>query len=184
MLNLANTITLGRLIAVPFIVWQILDGHHALAFWLFVAAGVSDGVDGFLAKRCGMETMLGRYLDPIADKVLLVSLFVALGWQNILPVWLVLLVASRDFLIIGAVLLSGALDHAVEIRPTLVSKLNTVMQIALVSWILAHFAFDFGGLADTTTTIMIILTAVTTAVSWLRYLVIWLKDMAGMEQGS
>ncbi|MCW0181057.1 CDP-alcohol phosphatidyltransferase family protein [Zavarzinia sp.] len=183
MLNLANMITLGRLGAVPVIVWLILEQHHAAAFWLFVGAGVSDGVDGFLAKRCGMETALGRYLDPLADKALLVSLFVTLGWQHILPIWLVLLVISRDFLIIGAVLLAGVLDHDVEIRPTFVSKLNTVVQIALVSWVLAHFAFGFGDIADIGTSVMIGVTALTTAISWYRYLVIWLRDMSGMEQG-
>lgn len=183
MLNLANMITLGRLGAVPVIVWLILEQHHAAAFWLFVGAGISDAVDGFLAKRCGMETALGRYLDPIADKALLVSLFVTLGWQHILPIWLVLLVISRDFLIIGAVLLSGAIGHTVEIRPAFVSKLNTVVQIALVSWILAQFAFGFGDIADSATSVMIGATALTTAISWYRYLVIWLKDMSGMEQG-
>ena len=181
MINLANLITLGRLVAVPVIVWCLIDQRHGTAFWIFVAAGISDGVDGFLAKRCGMETALGRYLDPIADKALLVSIYITLGWQTYVPVWLVLLVVTRDLLIVGAVLLSAAMDFAVEIRPTMVSKLNTVMQIALVVWVLAHFAFGFPPVADLVRDILVWLVAATTTISWYRYLVIWLTDMSGRE---
>ena len=129
MVNLANLITIGRLIAVPFIVWLLVSQNHAMAFWLFVAAGISDGIDGYLAKHWGMATTLGRYLDPVADKALLVSIYVTLGWQGYLPSWLVLMVASRDVLIIGAIVISGLMGHDLEIRPTPVSKLNTVVQI-------------------------------------------------------
>lgn len=181
MVNLANAITLGRLVTVPVIVWMLVIGRHDAAFWLFVIAGVSDGVDGFLAKRCGMETALGRYLDPIADKALLVSIYAALGLQGHLPSWLVIMVIARDVLIVGAVLLSSALDHPVEIRPTFVSKVNTTVQIVLIVWVLAHFAFDFSPLADDVTIVLVWMVGVTTAVSWYRYLVIWLDDMSGME---
>lgn len=182
MINLANAITLGRLVAVPVIIWMLVAGHRDAAFWLFVVAGISDAVDGFLAKRCGMETALGRYLDPIADKALLVSIYCTLGLQGYLPNWLVILVISRDVLIVGAVLLSSAVDQPVEIRPTLVSKANTVAQIMLAVWILAHFAFDFSPLADNVTGVLVWSVAVTTAVSWYRYLVIWLDDMSRMER--
>ncbi|PWR24095.1 CDP-alcohol phosphatidyltransferase [Zavarzinia compransoris] len=182
-MNLANLITIGRLIAVPFIVWLLLSQNHATAFWLFVAAGVSDGIDGYLAKHWGMATALGRYLDPIADKALLVSIYATLGWQGHLPSWLVLMVVSRDLLIIGAILLSGMLGHAVEIRPAPVSKLNTVVQIGLVVWVLAHFAFDFSPVADTVTWILIWSVTVTVLLSLYRYLVIWLNGIADLEAG-
>ena len=101
-----NVISLGRLLSVPLTVWVILQGYFVVAFGIFVAAGVSDAVDGFLAKRFGMETELGRYLDPLADKALLVAVFITLGQMGYLPVWLVILVVSRDVLIIGGVLLT------------------------------------------------------------------------------
>jgi len=183
MVNLANLITLGRLGSVPVIVWLLLEQRYVTAFWLFVIAGISDGIDGVLAKRFGMETTLGRYLDPLADKALLVSIYVALGLQLYLPKWLVLLVVSRDLLIIGAILLAGALGRRVAIHPTMISKINTVAQIALIGWVLAHFAFGLSERADTITTILIWAVAATTVASWYRYLIIWLNDMAGMEQG-
>lgn len=183
MVNLANLITIGRLIAVPFIVWLLVSQNHAMAFWLFVAAGISDGIDGYLAKHWGMATTLGRYLDPVADKALLVSIYVTLGWQGYLPSWLVLMVASRDVLIIGAIVISGLMGHDLEIRPTPVSKLNTVVQIALAVWILAHFAFDFSPVADTVAWMLIWSVTVTVLLSLYRYLVIWLSGIAGMEAG-
>lgn len=183
MVNLANLITLGRLGSVPVIVWLLLEQRYVTAFWVFVLAGLSDGVDGILAKRFGMETALGRYLDPIADKALLVSIYVALGLQLLLPKWLVILVVSRDLLIVGAVLLASAVGRDVDIRPTLISKTNTALQIALISWVLAHFAFGLTEMADTITIVLIWAVAVTTAASWYRYLIIWLNHMAGMEHG-
>src|ERR1043165_2429801 len=100
-----------------------------IAFVLFLAAGISDAVDGFLAKRFGMATELGAYLDPLADKAMLVSIYVALGITGALPAWLVILVVSRDIMIVGAVILSWVVDKPVPLRPLPVSKLNTVAQI-------------------------------------------------------
>ena len=84
-INLPNFITLGRVISVPFIFWLLLTGQAKAAFLLFVAAGISDAVDGFLAKRYQMQTALGAYLDPLADKLLIVSIYVALGAREQLP---------------------------------------------------------------------------------------------------
>ena len=96
-----------------------------IAFLLFLAAGVSDAVDGFLAKRFGMTTELGAYLDPLADKVLIVSIYVTLGINDVIPRWLVILVVSRDILIVGGIMLSWVIGKPVKIKPLLVSKLNT-----------------------------------------------------------
>ncbi|MDP7602480.1 MAG: CDP-alcohol phosphatidyltransferase family protein, partial [Alphaproteobacteria bacterium] len=120
-----NVISLGRLLSVPLTVWVILQGYFVVAFGIFVAAGVSDAVDGFLAKRFGMETELGRYLDPLADKALLVAVFITLGQMGYLPVWLVILVVSRDVLIIGGVLLTYIFFDGMRPRPVLISKINT-----------------------------------------------------------
>jgi len=104
--NLPNLITLARILSVPIVVWAIAANEMLLAFVLFLAAGVSDAVDGYLAKRFGMESELGAYLDPLADKVLIVSIYVALGVSEAAPRWLVILVVSRDIMIVGAIMLS------------------------------------------------------------------------------
>ena len=102
-LTFPNLITLARILLVPVLVWAIASGEMLIAFLLFLVAGVSDLVDGFLAKRFGMTSEIGAYLDPLADKVLIVSIYVALGITGAIPRWLVILVVSRDIMIVGAV---------------------------------------------------------------------------------
>src|ERR1700719_3742494 len=105
-LSIPNLITLARILSVPVMVWAIVTGWMLAAFLLFLAAGVSDAIDGYLAKRFGMTSELGAYLDPLADKALIVSIYVTLGISGDMPRWLVILVVSRDIMIVGAVLLS------------------------------------------------------------------------------
>ena len=107
-LSIPNLITLGRILLVPVVVWAIASGEQYIwiAFVLFLAAGVSDAVDGYLAKRFHMTTELGAYLDPLADKALIVSIYLTLGIKGLIPGWLVILVVSRDIMIVGAVMLS------------------------------------------------------------------------------
>lgn len=114
-----------------------------LAFVLFLAAGVSDGVDGFLAKRFNMATELGALLDPLADKALIVSIYVALSFSDALPRWVVILVVSRDILIIGGFLLAMLIDRPMPVRPHPVSKLNTVAQILLAGLVLGSLGLHF-----------------------------------------
>ena len=115
--NLPNLISLMRLLLVPLTVWLILSNAYALAFATFLVAGISDGFDGFLARRFDWRTRLGAYLDPLADKALVVSVFVTLGLLKMIPAWLVIMVVSRDALIVGAVVLSRLIDHPVKVRP-------------------------------------------------------------------
>ncbi len=131
LLTLANAITLARLCAVPATVWLVLHGHSLAAFALFAAAGISDGIDGWLARRHG-PTRIGAVLDPVADKALLVSAYVTLAAVNEVPDWLAILVVFRDLVIVGGVLVLALLDQRIEIRPLLLSKLNTVLQILLI----------------------------------------------------
>src|SRR5664280_1460628 len=105
-LSIPNLITLGRILLVPIVVWAIASGTMWIAFVLFLAASVSDAVDGFLAKRFNMTTELGAYLDPLADKALIVSIYLTLGVSDLIPRWLVILVVSRDILIVGGIMLS------------------------------------------------------------------------------
>ena len=127
----------------PIIIWAIASDQMALAFAVFIIAGVSDAVDGFLAKRFHMTGELGALLDPSADKALLVSIFIALGIWGAIPRWLVILVVSRDFMIVGAVIVSWLFDRPVPMKPSMVSKLNTVAQVALAALVLASLGFDF-----------------------------------------
>jgi cardiolipin synthase len=173
--NLPNLITLARILSVPLVVWAIASGEMLIAFVLFVAAGVSDAVDGYLAKRFHMATELGAYLDPIADKALLVSIYVALGISNLIPRWLVILVVSRDIMIVGAVMLSWLIGKPVEVKPLLVSKLNTVAQILFAGLVLGSLGlrFDPGWLRELGLTAVAVLTLLSVSVyvrEWVRHL--------------
>ena len=142
-LSIPNLITLGRILLVPIVVWAIATpGAMWIAFVLFVAAGVSDAVDGFLAKRFDMTTELGAYLDPLADKALIVSIYISLGINEAIPRWLVILVVSRDILIVGGIMLSWVMGNPLKIKPLLVSKLNTVAQIMFACVVLGSLGFD------------------------------------------
>jgi cardiolipin synthase (CMP-forming) len=141
--NLPNLLTIIRILLVPVVVWALSQQAFALAFTLFVAAGITDGLDGYLARRFNWHSALGAILDPLADKALLVSIYVTLAVLRELPVWLAMLVVTRDVLIVGAVLLARFLQQDVDVRPAFVSKANTVAQIVFAAYILAHLAFDF-----------------------------------------
>ena len=147
-LNLPNLITVARILMVPVVVWAIASRQMQIAFLLFLAAGVSDAVDGFLAKRFGMASELGAHLDPLADKALIVSIYVALGITDAIPRWVVILVVSRDILIVGGVMFAWFLDKPMLVKPLLVSKLNTAAQIVFASLVLASLAFGFAGPAE------------------------------------
>jgi cardiolipin synthase (CMP-forming) len=132
LLTLPNAITFARLCAVPLAVWLVLRHDLGLAFGLFVAAGATDAVDGWLARH-GRASAVGAVLDPVADKVLLVSMYVTLASVDVLPAWIAILVVFRDLLIVGGVLLLGVVGQPVPIRPLFISKVNTVLQILLVA---------------------------------------------------
>lgn len=178
-MSIPNLITLGRIILVPIVFWLLLNGQLQAAFLAFVVAGISDAIDGFLAKRFGWETELGAYLDPIADKLLIVCIFVALGVTARLPSWLVILVVSRDVLIVIAIVLSWLLNHPTPMKPLAVSKMNTVAQIVLAATVLAHEAFQLN--LRGAVVVLIWLTAATTLASLVAYLRIWLRHMTLYE---
>src|SRR5215216_3457771 len=157
-LTIPNLITLGRILLVPVVVWAITAGEMRIAFALFLAAGLTDAVDGFLAKRFGMTTELGAYLDPLADKAMIVSIYVALGIAEALPRWLVILVVSRDIMIVSAIILSWLIDKRVKLKPLTVSKLNTVAQIVLALLVLASRGYNFD--AEPALTILMALVAI------------------------
>ncbi len=141
--SLPNIITITRLLLVPVIVSMIVDGEWSSAFVTFVIAGVSDAADGWLAKTFDLRTELGAFLDPLADKTLLVSIYVALGIAHVIPPTLAILVVSRDVMIVGGVITSRLLGNPIEIRPLFVSKVNTTAQIGFAAVVLAVKAFGF-----------------------------------------
>ncbi|MCK0195445.1 CDP-alcohol phosphatidyltransferase family protein [Ancylobacter sp. 6x-1] len=175
-MNVPNIITIGRIFLVPVVVWAIGAHQYALAFWLFLAAGISDGIDGFIAKRFDLASELGAYLDPLADKALLVSIYVTLALAGVLPVWLAIAVVSRDIMIVGAVILSWGLDKPVAIRPLVISKLNTTAQIGFAALILATLGFglDPGRALE----VGMVLVGSLTACSALAYLCEWARHVA------
>ncbi len=179
-MTIPNYITILRLILVPFVIWSMATGQMMLALVGFVVAGVSDGVDGFIARRFNMRSELGTYLDPIADKLLLVSVFLALAFVGAIPVWLVVLVVSRDAMIVSGVMLSTVMGNPVEMRPLFVSKANTAAQIILVAVILAHLAFKTEW--DFLRRPLIVSVAILTVASAMAYLVTWLRHMADDDE--
>jgi cardiolipin synthase len=161
-------------------VWLILSGEMTAAFWLFVAAGISDGVDGFLAKHFKAESVLGSYLDPIADKVMLVCIYVTLGIEGHIAVWLVILVVFRDALIVGGALLSQMLGRLITMKPLFISKVNTAAQILLAAVVLAKLGIDFSLLG--TEVALEIFVGGTTLFSGAMYLVKWLTGSGEFVQ--
>lgn len=174
--NLPNLISLMRLLLVPFTVWLIISDAYGWAFITFMVAGVSDGIDGYLARRFDWRTRLGAYLDPLADKALLVSVYVTLGLLREIPAWLVIIVVSRDALIVGAVVLSRLMDHPVHVAPLMISKVNTLAQISFAVAVLGvaaagrplGFLVEYGSIP----------VGLLTVLSGAAYLNAWLRHMA------
>jgi cardiolipin synthase len=173
--NLPNLITLARLLMTPVAVSMIVSQRFVAAFLIFLLAGATDGVDGFIAKRFNLRSELGAYLDALADKALLSSIYVTLAIYGWLPPALVILVVSRDTMILAAILISWLLDKPVEIRPVAISKINTVAQIALAGFALGARAFGFDG--DWIETGLVWVVAVSTLGSGGVYIAQWLEHM-------
>ncbi len=174
-----NIISFGRLAAVPLAVWLILDDRILTAFWLFVAAGVSDAVDGFIAKRFHAVTLLGSFLDPLADKVLLVSVYITLGVVGYLDNWLVILVVFRDLLIVGGALVFQTMTQSLVMQPLFISKINTVAQILLAALVLGAVGYNLD--AGMVLSTMLGVVAITTLLSGVMYVVKWTRKANAME---
>ena len=178
-MGIPNIITLGRILLVPFIVWAIASSQMEIAFAIFIVAGVSDAIDGFLAKRFNMASELGALLDPLADKALLVSIYVSLGIWGALPRWIVILVVSRDIMIVSAVIVSWLFGKPIPMKPLMVSKLNTAAQVAFAALVLASLGFGFNPAPYDL--ILMGFVTVFTLVSVSLYLVEWVRHMSTIE---
>ena len=180
-MNIPNLISLGRLLAAPVLVWLILDARLTEAFVLFIAAGVSDAVDGFIAKRFNAETAFGKFLDPLADKALLVCVYVSLAQADLLAIWLAIMVVFRDAVIVGGAILFHTLSHSLTMRPLRISKVNTAAQIVLAATILGVSGFGVEGALFID--VLVYVVAATTLISGTMYVARWSRAAALLENG-
>ena len=183
-MNLPNLITISRLLLTPYIVWLLLIESYFLGFIFFLLSGISDALDGFLAKRFNQKTLLGSYLDPIADKFLIVSAIVLLGYNGYVPIWLIIIIVSRDIAIFGAVIISWMLGANLRIEPLIISKINTFLQ-------LFYIVMTFAVILNKTFLTELILSihgfttyliAFSTILSWLFYLRVWLINVNSVNK--
>ncbi|MCG6868357.1 MAG: CDP-alcohol phosphatidyltransferase family protein [Gammaproteobacteria bacterium] len=168
--QIPNVITVVRIALVPVLAWMLLDQRFVLALILAAFMGASDGLDGFLAKFYGWQTRLGSFLDPLADKIMLAATYLCLGWLELLPYWLVALVILRDLIILAGAATYHAITHKLEMQPSYISKLNTVVQILLALIVVLD---QIVSLPESLLTVLIGVTVVTTAASGADYVVRW-----------
>lgn len=169
--NLPNLLTSARLVLAPLVIWRIheLDMHGA--FWLFAAAALTDLLDGNLARLLDQRTVLGAWLDPIADKVMLLSTLLTLAWVGFLPLWLAAVVLVRDAVVLGGAAAFRLLTGRLEVAPTLTGKAAVALEFVLVSLVLADVEFALG-LADWRE-VLARLTAALVVLSGLHYVLLW-----------
>ncbi|MFN0263308.1 CDP-alcohol phosphatidyltransferase family protein [Tepidamorphus sp. 3E244] len=175
-MTIPNFITILRLAAVPLVVYATIQGWYLFSFIVFVCAAISDALDGYIAKRFDQSSELGAYLDPVADKALFVSLFVTLAAQELVPVWLAVLVVSRDAFIVTGIGVAALMDRPMPIDPLHISRANTAAQGALIALVLASVAFpvQVGQLLVMGTAAVTILTVG----SALGYLAAWMRHLS------
>ena len=169
--HIPNIISVGRVLLVGPVIYMMLAGRFDWALGLFVIAGVSDALDGFLAKYFHWQSLLGSYLDPVADKLLLMSSYVTLAALGAIPAWLAALVVSRDLVIFGGAVAYYFLLRPFEGQPLLLSKLNTLLQLVLVFAVLVRLGLT--PFPEGIIRALIVLVTLTTVLSGALYVYIW-----------
>lgn len=169
--HIPNIITVLRIFLVAPVLYYLLQHRYSLALGLFLLAGLSDGLDGFLAKHYHWQSRLGSYLDPLADKLLLVSSFLCLTWQGLLPVWLTVAVVLRDMVILSGAIAYYCLLRPFDGEPHWASKVNTFFQLLLVVSVL--FTLGVRALPDGLMMLQIVIVFVTSLVSGVIYVIVW-----------
>lgn len=178
-MNIPNSLTLLRIILVPVIVIFLIDGDYFGAMIVFVVAGITDGLDGFLARILKQKTMLGAYLDPLADKALLVSSFITLSVLGMIPGWLAVIVISRDMVILIGISLLFILSISFDVKPAFISKITTLSQILTVFLVLMSKSFPLITSYEVTV-VFFWITAIVTIISGFNYLFRGIKIINGM----
>ena len=176
--NWPNSISLARLLSVPLIICLILSHQMVIGFWVFLIASISDAADGYLARHLKARTELGSFLDPIADKALLIGVYLVLGIAGYISPILVTLVIFRDVMIIGGTLLLFVFEKNIHMNPLSISKINTVVQILFVSWILFEHAFGIH-LPSIFIVLFEYIVGLTTLLSGAFYVRLWCQRMTG-----
>lgn len=179
--HLPNTLSLLRIALVAPAVWSLQAQRFRTALALIVLAAVTDALDGFLARRFQWGSRVGSILDPVADKLMLVSVFLALGWLGHLPLWLAVLVVARDALIVAGALAYHLLIEEVRMDPTVAGKATTAVQLALLGSVVAHLAGLPlpGGLVDA----LVWLTGTVTLWSGVDYVYRWTRRALAARAG-
>ena len=180
--SLPNIISTFRILLVPPVVLTMVEQRWGVALPLFLVAGLSDGLDGFLARRYHWTSRLGAILDPIGDKLLMVSSYLVLGWLEILPLWLVGVVILRDVVIMAGTMIYRCFIGVVVFEPILLSKINTVCQISLVTVTLCVLAGleILAGLQS----FLIYIVLLTTVSSGIAYVVLWAQRAVAVKAKS
>lgn len=179
--TLPNAICVLRMLLVVPILWALAAGAYELTLLLFLFAGFSDGLDGFLAKRFGWRSELGGLLDPLADKLLLVCVFLAVTLLGLVPAWLTSCVIGRDLIIVSGALAYQYFVGPVRGEPTPVSKLNTVLQLLFILAVVSRAAYGWPA-----ESLVIVLGAgifVTTVVSGIDYVWTWSRRAMRVSRG-
>jgi cardiolipin synthase len=179
--DIPNLITFLRLALVPPTVAFLFLGDFGRALVLFAVAGLSDGLDGFLARRFDWGSRLGAFLDPLADKLLMLGTYLALGWREMLPLWLVGLIVLRDVVIMGGAVAYHFKTHRLEMAPMRISKINTALQVLLVILVLAGV---FWPAIEPVVQGLIWIVALTTLASGVQYVRVWSRRAAQEEEGA
>jgi cardiolipin synthase len=171
-MNIPNVLTILRILSIPVFVIFLLYDRFFIALFIFIGAGITDGLDGLIARVFHQRTAIGAYLDPIADKLMLTTAFVFLAILGIIPSWLTVIVIARDVIILLGVLILQLTSHKVEIKPIFLGKASTVLQLATIAWSLVT---PFSMLMKSIFPAIIWVTAGLTALSGLFYIYIGTK---------
>ena len=174
-MNIPNFLSLLRIILVPVIVIFLIQGLYARALIVFVIAGLTDALDGALARFLNKQTELGSFLDPLADKILLSTSFISLAIFGLIPSWLAVIVISRDFIILLGLLILSMMSVTYEIKPVFVSKITTTLQIATVFFALLLKTVTYDRISYDWIVILSWLTASFTIISGLIYIIKGIK---------
>jgi cardiolipin synthase len=177
-LNIPNILTLSRIIITPVIVYAILIDEAMMALILMIIAGITDMLDGAIARYFNQRTTVGAYLDPLADKLMLISMFVTLFIIGEVPLFLFLAVIFRDAIIVVGAIAYEMVTHSLKMEPSMVSKATTFMQIIYVVTLLLHMASPLG---DIWIQMVIWITFVITCISGLHYMFAWTRKAVTEE---
>jgi len=171
-LNLPNSLTIARIVIIPLFIIAVIYKRYDYALYMFIVAALTDTLDGFIARLTNQKTALGTFLDPLADKFLLITSFIIFSMNGWLPKWLVITVISRDIIVITGWVLVYLITHTLNVKPTVTGKAAIAMQLMLLCYVLLDKNIGFlPGIRN----VLIWLTAVLTIISGMHYIYRGLK---------